>query len=494
MIESDPLVDTINDKCKTVELFGWGAWVRGIGGDRLAEAPVDALSAVLQADVPALDFGTVERGETVRKEFTLRNNGQDCVVGTIACQVPWLTVSLEQFAVLPDDSVQVTVEADSQALPAGDVYQAGALVIESTSGKLNLDAQLRVRAPQLRVEPAQVNLGIVDLAQTEAGKNTDLMVYNVGRGVLMGDITTAADWLNIEPAEFRCKGGESQPLCLSTTNLRIGVHRQIVHFTSNGGTAKVPVTLRVRFSLEPQVVCIPAGEFLMGSKGRDRAISPSERPQRWIHLSEYWIAKYPVTNAQYAVFVRATGHRAPEHWEGGKPPDAKENHPVVNVSWQDAVVYCQWLTEVTGKLYQLPTEAQWEKAARGTDGRLFPWGSNWDRQKCNAMAAGKQDTTPVGSYSPQGDSPYGCADMAGNVLEWVSDWYQVDYYSRSSVYKDPPGPSLGEVKALRGGSWSEDTRGVRCANRTYGDRTFVSPEVGFRCAVVLEAADSSCSG
>ncbi|MCP4540044.1 MAG: formylglycine-generating enzyme family protein [Chloroflexi bacterium] len=385
-------------------------------------------------------------------------------------------------------------EVDSQALPADDVRQTGALVIESTTDKLSMGAQLRVRAPQLRVGPDQVNLGTIDLVQLEAGAGADLMVYNVGQGVLMGYVTTGAAWLQVEPAEFCCQTGEFQPLRLSTTNLRIGAHRQILHFISNGGTAQVPISLRVRFSLEPQVVCVPAGEFLRGSEARGKAVSPSEKPQRWIHLDEYWIAKYPVTNAQYAVFVSATGHRAPKHWDGGLPPDTAENHPVVNVNWHDARAYCQWLTEITGKHYLLPTEAQWEKAARGTDGRLFPWGNNWDRQKCNAMTKEQQGATLVGAYSPQGDSPYGCVDMAGNVSEWVFDWYKEDYYIRPSVSENPRGPLSGETKTLRGGSWSDDTRGVRSANRAHSDPTLVSPEIGFRCALALENAEASCLG
>ena len=245
----------------------------------------------------------------------------------------------------------------------------------------------------------------------------------------------------------------------------------------------MPVLLQVRFSLEPEMVHIPAGEFLRGSQKRNKRALASEKPQRRIYLEEYWIGKYPVTNAQYAVFVEATGRRPPEHWEGGRPPAGKENHPVVNVRWWGALAYCRWLTEVTGKPYRPPTEAQWEKAARGTNRRVYPWGNRWDSQKCNTREGRKGDTTPVGAYSPAGDSPYGCADMAGNVLEWVADWYGEDYYARSSASQNPYGPASGAVKVLRGGSWSADRRGARCACRLYGNRKATRPEVGFRCAL-----------
>jgi iron(II)-dependent oxidoreductase len=222
---------------------------------------------------------------------------------------------------------------------------------------------------------------------------------------------------------------------------------------------------------------------LRGSDERDRAAAPGEKPQRQIYLSEYWIGKYLVTNAQYAVFVDAGGRKPPEHWIDGRPPEGQENHPVVNVSWWDAVSYCRWLAEMTDKPYRLPTEAQWEKGARGSDGRLYPWGSRWENGVCNAHEARQRGTTPVGTFSPAGDSPYGCADMAGNALEWVADWYKEDYYARSTVSHDPFGSASGAVKVLRGGSWSSTQRGVTCAARLGSSQTTTNLEIGFRCAM-----------
>lgn len=203
---------------------------------------------------------------------------------------------------------------------------------------------------------------------------------------------------------------------------------------------------------------IPAGEFIMGSKsgeGLDDDERPQhdEKPQHTVYLPEYWIAAVPVTNAQYKMFVDATGHLAPTHWTKGQIPDKKADHPVVNVSWNDAQAFCNWAG------VKLPTEAQWEKAARGTDGRLWPWGNKEPtKDYCNFNG---NDTTPVGAY-PKGASPYGCLDMAGNVWEWTSS------QSKSYPYDEEDGREDVEssaVRVLRGGAFAYDVDDVRCANR-----------------------------
>ncbi len=247
----------------------------------------------------------------------------------------------------------------------------------------------------------------------------------------------------------------------------------------------------------PEMITIPAGEFLMGSADSHSQAHSCERPQRWHHLDldacedekpqhgvyldEYAIGKYPVTNAEYAVFVQDSGHRAPNHWEGGRPPRGKERHPVVNVSWHDAVAYCRWLRQKTGQDWRLPTEAEWEKAARGTDGRIYPWGDDFDMMRCNTEEGGAGDTTPVGAYSPHGDSPYGCADMAGNVWEWVADWYDEKYYT-SAPARNPTGPSSGTFRVVRGGSWGHPQDSARSAGRGGDTPAGVDNSLGFRCA------------
>jgi formylglycine-generating enzyme required for sulfatase activity len=227
-----------------------------------------------------------------------------------------------------------------------------------------------------------------------------------------------------------------------------------------------PAITEPRQPFEPEMVLIPAGEFLMGSDPKkDKDAEDDEQPQHRLYLPDYTIAKTPVTNAQYAAFVEAAGHEPPERWKGKKPPQGKEDHPVVYVSWRDAMAYCKWLSEATGKAYRLPSEAEWEKAARGTNGRIYPWGDGWDAKRCNAREGGKAGTTPVGAY-PQGASPYGVLDMAGNVWEWCHSLYRPYPYNAADGREDA---EAGDLRVLRGGAFLSDAWDVRCAGRSWGD-------------------------
>ncbi len=213
----------------------------------------------------------------------------------------------------------------------------------------------------------------------------------------------------------------------------------------------------------PDIAWMPveAGEFPMGSN----AASDDEKPIHSVDLDAFAIAKYPITNSQYACFVAATGREPPKHWGGRTPPDELHTHPVRNVSWKNAAAFCDWLSEESGMAIRLPTEAEWEKAARGTDGRTYPWGNESDKIQtlCNMNGTGIEGTSPVGIF-PAGESPYKVAEMAGNVREWVNDWYDKDYY-RVSPRDNPQGPERGEYRVLRGGSWINSGSYVRSANR-----------------------------
>ncbi len=282
------------------------------------------------------------------------------------------------------------------------------------------------------------------------------------------------------------------------------------------------------------MVLIPEGPFLMGSTEEDinkvleldRNVEASrfdvEVPQREVYMSAYLIDKYPVTNAKYRKFIESGGYKQRDFWsdagwdyvQQSKPLDSDGVHsaldgeddcPVVNVSWYEAEAFAKY----AGK--RLPTEAEWEKAARGTDGRIYPWGNEFDKTKLNCAESKIEKPTPVTKF-PEGISGYGCFDMAGNVWEWTADWFDSQYY-RSAPDRDPQGPAkaedkpffgrpedvgtsiydlepaeagdstLSDCKVLRGGSWNGGgVIHIRCANRDYDEPDYKNDTIGFRCA------------
>lgn len=234
-------------------------------------------------------------------------------------------------------------------------------------------------------------------------------------------------------------------------------------------------------------IAIPRGEFAMGSdKEVDRLASAGEMPQHAVYLDDFAIAKYPVTNSQYRVFLGATGHQAPAHWRHGEVPQGLELHPVVFVSWHDANAYCAWASMVARRTIRLPSEAEWEKAARGEEGRIWPWGNRPpDAQHCNAdyHIGG---TTPVHAY-PLGASSYGALDMAGNVCEWTrtlheEGWLKLKFrypYDPEDGREDASAPD-GTPRMLRGGAFLSDSHYTRCAARYQLPADASGKFVGFR--------------
>ena len=242
------------------------------------------------------------------------------------------------------------------------------------------------------------------------------------------------------------------------------------------------LTIKLATGVTMEFVRVPAGAFLMGSdSNNDKQAETDEQPQHKVTLAEYLIGKYPVTNRQYQAFTQATGRKPPKHWENGKVPAGKEDHPAAYVNWQDASDFCEWAGKKSGRQVRLPSEAEWEKAARAVAGRIYPWGEQApDAQRCN-FNHNVKDTTPVGKYNPQGNSPYNCVDMAGNVWEWVVDWYAEDFY-KNSPDNNPDGPSSGRYRVLKGGSWINSNGYLRSAFRYDLDPSYTSYVIGFRCA------------
>jgi len=265
-------------------------------------------------------------------------------------------------------------------------------------------------------------------------------------------------------------------------------------------------------AVEPEMVCVSAGPFVMGSgeaqvetlarrsqqaarwlaKGHFRR----EQPQHTVSLPDFFIARYPVTAGAFRAFVAAGGYEQRRHWttagwhwrqtQGRTSPAfwdetwaGDERLPVVGVSWYEALAYCRWLAAVTGRGYRLPSEAEWEKAARGTEGRTYPWGDRFEPDRCNTRAAGPGHTLPVGSHSPADESVYGCGEMAGNASEWTSSLFQPYPYDAGDGREAAEGQGL---RVIRGGSWFKPALRARAAARGMNDPFFADNDVGFRCA------------
>lgn len=235
-------------------------------------------------------------------------------------------------------------------------------------------------------------------------------------------------------------------------------------------------------------------------------VAEDERPVHRVHVSEFFIGRFPVTQDEYARFVRATGHPAPAvreppliasendelfrdlaaryTWHDEAPPDGQGTHPVVLVKYEDAAAYCRWLTDTLGQVVRLPTEAEWEKAARGSEGNLFPWGHGKPERGLAVFGQYHVHEIPLVAAvnsGEEGQSPYGLRHMAGNVAEWVQDWFGFDYYAIMPD-RNPPGPTSGRYKGVRGGSWKSRPNLLRAATRNGGFPDQRSATVGFRCA------------
>ncbi|MEA4906915.1 MAG: SUMF1/EgtB/PvdO family nonheme iron enzyme [Anaerolineaceae bacterium] len=288
--------------------------------------------------------------------------------------------------------------------------------------------------------------------------------------------------------------------------------------------------------LKPVLCPVPAGFFRMGTSRADGKMLEDQGAQFWnneqpdheVYVSTFEIGRYPVTNKEFAAFFEAGGYDDPNHWStdgwnwrsGRRDSDLSfiadenirsqynmwlddrpaalrakpffwddpqwnvSNLPVVGVTWFEAEAYCKWLSSVTGENYHLPTETEWEKAARGSDGRLWAWGNAWNAGFCNCSDGDTEDqlgrTSPVGMY-PQGHSPYGVEDMVGNVWEWCADWYAPDLYRTRTgqEVKDPRGPEQGNARVVRGGAWDDNRNFARCACRVLVPGLFLN-HLGFR--------------
>ncbi|MEI6181470.1 MAG: SUMF1/EgtB/PvdO family nonheme iron enzyme, partial [Chloroflexales bacterium] len=263
-----------------------------------------------------------------------------------------------------------------------------------------------------------------------------------------------------------------------------------------GPTVRVPQAPKLP-AWVPEMVAVPAGSFLMGSSSADSQAKSDEQPQHTLTLPDYWIGKTPITNAQFRPFVEGDGYTNQAYWDAvgwqwrtgqnrTQPSywnDATfngEQQPVVGVTWYEAMAYARWLSTKTGLHFSLPTEAEWEYAARGSKGLIYPWGNTWDAKRANSSVSGIGKTTPVGRY-PNGASPYGALDMVGNVWEWTRSIYTAYPYNATDGRENLSDPA-GKRFTLRGGSWNSASLYLRAAYRVYLTPAYDAPDVGLRLA------------
>jgi formylglycine-generating enzyme required for sulfatase activity len=229
------------------------------------------------------------------------------------------------------------------------------------------------------------------------------------------------------------------------------------------------ITLESTHNEAGGMIFIPAGEFIMGSDEGEE----NEGPARKVWVDAFFISKYEVTNRQYRDFVRETNHRAPVFMY--QKDLGYDDQPVVGISWYDALAYAKW----SGM--RLPTEAEWEKAARGLHGRSYPWGPVWDKNRANSAESEMTKPAFVGSF-PGGASPFGLMDMAGNVREWIADWFVSNYYA-FAPHKNPKGARFGTTRSTRGGSWADEAEALTTTARKGVLPTLRTSNIGFRCAM-----------
>jgi len=280
----------------------------------------------------------------------------------------------------------------------------------------------------------------------------------------------------LDPIQTPSSGSTLTPSATQTPVVKPAT-KTLVPATSTATIAPTP-TFRISTIIGKDgavLVFVPKGEFTMGSNNGEA----NEKPVHKITLDAFWIDQTEVTNKQYSICVSGGGCTRPRNTSSDTRSsyysDSKfDNYPVVHVSWDDAVAYCKWVGR------RLPTEAEWEKAARGVDERNYPWGNEAPNTNLLNYDGNIGDTTEVGRY-PDGKSLYGAYDMAGNVWEWTNDWYSETYYQNSPLL-NPQGPDSGNARVWRGGSWYHYYRNVRSAYRVWSDSAFTSGDIGFRCA------------
>jgi len=465
----------------------------GPGGRTVIPVVVTVPRGQLGVARNSLDFGSVHRGQQVpAQSFTVSNNGGSYLDVRVVGDERWIKrVTPDGFRCQPGQRQKVKVAINTKGLSVGGGEHTATLKVtahEAGAAQVTLTVRNSLAREVVRwfvlthlgrrvLAAIAVVLALllgwaylafhyaVGLQYLETGRWEEARA-NFGQAIILGvDYRDAKEMLKesyYRPALDYLEAGDLE---WAEETLR-----QVLILDSGYKDAR----LKLLETLGHDMAYVPAGEFIMGSENGES----HERPQHEVHLGAYYFGRYEVTNGRYRVCVDAGVCNPPDAFRSHSRDSyyddpAYDDYPVIHVSWHDADAYCRWAGG------RLPTEAEWEKAARGIDGRAYPWGNEWDASKVNSQEAGPDDTTAVGSY-PAGASPYGALDIAGNVWEWCQDWYDEDYYA-SSPQHDPPGARSGTQRVVRGGSWHLTERSVRVTDRNRASPNLYSHDVGFRC-------------
>ncbi|MDO9390473.1 MAG: SUMF1/EgtB/PvdO family nonheme iron enzyme [bacterium] len=443
-----------------------------------------------------------------------KNPASTATTGTISGTVSKLADSTAiAGATIVTTPATSTATSDSNGQYAITGVAAGAYAVTaSKSGYNNNTINVTVSA-------GNVTFGNITLADTVPGNNppnapSNLFPANTATGI---SITPTLKWLCTDSnygdtLKYDIYFGTTNPPItlisieqIADSFAQSGLAYSSIYYwkiiaKDNHGATTIGPVWNFTTVAEPIVwITIPAGNFNMGSLNTDPDALTDEKPQHTVYLDAYQISKYEITNSQYKAFMDAGGYTnsnywttdgwtwrtnnsiiEPAYWTSGSynSGSAFPNHPVGGISWYEAYAFCQWA------IGHLPTEAQWEKAARETDARYYPWGSTWDASKCNSYYNTSPDTftysSPVGFFST-GTSPYGVYDMAGNIWEWCNDWYSSTYYS-TSPSSNPTGPITGSSRVIRGDGYNLSAGKYRIAYRGNDGPDYRNNYYGFRVA------------
>ena len=385
-------------------------------------------------------------------------------------------------------------EDPDRVMPAGPgTIDTEILVLDFSGGTVpGIDYLIEAGVDEQFVEPVQIDPPVVDgVFFSNYGMGARISAYVHDH---QGDANVSIDGTSIGLADdlpMYDDGAHGDELAddgifgsdFLTAAVDAGPNFVTIEASAEGGWPMINRPVEFMVYPVPEMINIPASEFTMGCPEGDpywdNGATDDEKPLHTHMVGEYDIGKYEVTNAEYAAFVESGGYNDPTYWsepgwlileDGGmsepyywRNPSfsgpGKEDYPVIGLMWYEVEAFCNWFSEVTGETWRMPSEAEWEKAARGdADTRYYPWGTSWNNNKCNTNRDNLYyGTSPVGAYSPDGDSPYGCADMLGNAIEWTNDWYSGSIYEQYEQGNLDPASS-GSSKVARGGVWWVNNR------------------------------------